>query len=147
MKDKFQEGLNVAKTYDVNTPKDSLVLYSVTNLPTKANRDNAFAYVAKHNDKMMIEHTPCGAKMVELGFASSDTELSTEDISLVWKEASKRLIESASGNVTAFVEKADSQSVFLTMELPTIMSNPNIQTINHQPKAEFASQFNKSERR
>ena len=75
MKSLFLEGLKVAKTYDVCTPKDSLVVYSVSFLPNKKNRDDAFAYVNANRGKMMIEHTPCGAKLVEMGFASSDTGL------------------------------------------------------------------------
>ncbi|MFR8205575.1 MAG: hypothetical protein ACLU99_03990 [Alphaproteobacteria bacterium] len=35
MKSLFLEGLKVAKTYDVCTPKDSLVVYSVSFLPNK----------------------------------------------------------------------------------------------------------------
>lgn len=139
MKDTFLDGLKVAKTYEVDTPKDSLVLYSVTNLPTKENRDNAFAYVAANSGAMMIEHTPCGAKLVEMGFVSSDTGLAEEDVAQIWKEASKRLIDAASGNITAFVDNADAQSVFLTMELPTILTNPNILTINGIAKADFAN--------
>ena len=60
MKSLFLEGLKVAKTYDVCTPKDSLVVYSVSFLPNKKNRDDAFAYVNANRGKMMIEHTPAG---------------------------------------------------------------------------------------
>ena len=112
MKSLFLEGLKVAKTYDVCTPKDSLVVYSVSFLPNKKNRDDAFAYVNANRGKMMIEHTPCGAKLVEMGFASSDTGLNDDDVALIWKEASKRLIDEAAGNITAFVDNADPRSVF-----------------------------------
>lgn len=141
MDDLFIEGLKIAKTYDVSTPENSLVLYSITNLPTKENREQAFAYVASHPGAMMIEHTPCGAKLVEKGFLSSDTGLSDEDVSLIWKEASKRLLEQARGNITAFVKGAVDISVFCSMELPTILNNSEIQTINNIDKFEFAKQF------
>lgn len=137
MDDLLKKALQVAKNYDVTTPKDSLVLYSVSFLPTKENRDKAFAYTAEHPGSMMIEHTPCGAKLVEMGLASSASSLSDEDVALVWKEASKRLIDQASGNITAFVAGADARSVFVSMELPSILANPEITTINQLPKAKF----------
>ena len=40
--DLYVKALSIAKSYDVSTQDNSLVLYSVTNLPTKANREKAF---------------------------------------------------------------------------------------------------------
>lgn len=139
--DLFSEGLKIAKTFDVSTPKDSLVTYSITGQPTKANRDMAFAYVAENPGAMMMEHTPCGAKLIELGLQSSDCGMSDENVMLIWKEASRRLVECASGNVTAFVDNAKPESVFRTMELPQILANPNIETINGESKQQFAKRF------
>ena len=144
MKSLFLEGLKVAKTYDVCTPKDSLVVYSVSFLPNKKNRDDAFAYVNANRGKMMIEHTPCGAKRVELGFASSDTGLNDDDVALIWKEASKRLIDEAAGNITAFVDNADPRSVFCSMELPALLGNSAVTTVNGIDKFEFAKNFKAS---
>lgn len=134
----FMEAVKIAKTFDVMTPENSLVVYSVSYLPTKENRDKAFAYVSAHPEKMLIEHTPCGAKLVEIGLASSDTGLHDEDVALIWKEASKRLIDAASGDIIAFVDGADERSVFCSMELPTILTNANIKTINGVDKFKFS---------
>ncbi len=139
MGDLYQKALRVASSLDVSTLKDSLVLYSVSYLPTQENRDNAFAYVAAPKGSGMIEHTPCGAKLLEMGLGSSGTSLSQDEVADVWKEASRRMIAAASGNVTAFVEGADKRSVFLSIELPGILNNPNITTINGMDKNEFAS--------
>lgn len=144
MKSLFLEGLKVAKTYDVCTPKDSLVVYSVSFLPNKKNRDDAFAYVNANRGKMMIEHTPCGAKLVEMGFASSDTGLNDDDVALIWKEVSKRLIDEAAGNITAFVDNADPRSVFCSMELPALLGNSAVTTVNGIDKFEFAKNFKAS---
>ncbi len=138
-KDLFLEGLKVAKTFDVSTPENALVTYSVTGQPSKVNREKAFAYVAANPGAMMIEHTPCGAKLIELGLQSSDSGINAENVMLIWKEASRRLIECASGNVTAFVENARPESVFCTMELPQMLANPKIKTINGEPKEQFAA--------
>lgn len=137
----YQQALNIAQTADVSTPAGSVVLYSVSFLPTRANKDAAFAYLRQTPGAMMIDQTPCGSQLVELGF--DDIALTEEDklkAAEIWKIASRRFIRAASGNVTAFVENADARSVFRSMELPEILKNPNIKTINGKDKAEFKAQ-------
>lgn len=133
-------GLNIARTYDVSSKENSVVLYSISFLPSKINRDKAFEYVQKNPGKIMIEHTECGAKLVEMGYESI-RQLSQDDIMLIWGEASRRFIAAAKGNVTAFVDGADKRSVFRTVELPNILQNDNIKTINNIDKFTFAKQF------
>lgn len=138
----YEQALIVAKTYDVSSPKNSVVLYSISYLPTTRNRDLAFAHIRAHSDQLTIEHTQCGAELVRLGLDSADKcHLSAEQIAMVWKVASQRFIEAASGNVSAFVQNADPRSVFRSMELPTILQNKRIQTINNLDKYEFAKIF------
>ncbi len=137
----FRQALEVARSYSVATPADSVVLYSVSYLPTKENRDQAFAFVKQNPGKMMIEHTDCGAKLVELGMASSDSGLSPEQVAEIWRVASKRFIKAASGAVRAFVKDADPRSVFRAMELPQLLENERITTINGEDKQQFAARF------
>ena len=113
MDDFYDNALSVAKTYDVSTKPDSLVLYSISFLPTKENKIQAFDFVKSHPGMVMLDHTPCGIKMMDMG---------------------------PSGNITAFVKDADERSVFRSMELPTILANENIKTINGVDKFEFAKQ-------
>ena len=137
----YEQALNIARTADVSTPPDSAVLYSVSFLPTRENKDRAFAYLRQTPGAMMIDQTPCGKRLVELGLDSGD--LSAEDklkAAEIWKIASKRFIENARGNVTAFVKNADPRSVFRSKELPEIMKNQNISSINGMPKERFKSQ-------
>lgn len=141
MKNLYERAMKVAQTYDVSTPENGLVLYSVSFLPTKENRDKAFAYVKENPDKMVIEHTDCGAKLVELGLASADSGLTPEQVADIWAAASKRLINCAKGNVRAFVKNAHPRSVFRRMELPSILANPEIKKINSVNKKEFARKF------
>ena len=89
----------------------------------------------------MIEHTDCGAKLVEMGLMSGDCGLSSDEIADIWSIASKRFIDSASGDVIAFVKGADKRSVFRTQELPAILNNEKITTINGENKFDFASRF------
>lgn len=126
--DLYKQAMTVAETFDVSSPENSVVLYSISYLPTTHNRDLAFDCVRSNPGKMMIEHTACGAELVRLGLDSADKcNLPSEQIAAVWKAASKRFIEAASGNVCAFVEKADRRSVFRSMELPTILQNERIE--------------------
>ena len=138
----YEQAMTVAETFDVSTPKDSVVLYSISYLPTTRNRDLAFDCVRSNPGKMMIEHTACGAELVKLGLDSADNcGLTSEQIAAVWKLASQRFIEAASGNVCAFVENADFRIVFRSMELPMILQNKRIRTINDTDKYEFAKIF------
>ena len=137
----YSKALNIAQTYDVSTPKDCLVVYSISFLPTKENREKAFEHVKKNKNKMMLDHTDCGAKLCELGLENSEHGLSYEQVFSIWGAASQRVIRQASGDITAFVDGADARSVFRCVELPNILANPNIQTINKTDKHKFSKKF------
>lgn len=140
MDDFYDQALNVAKTYDVTTKPDTLVLYSISYLPTKENKLQAFEYVKEHPEATVLDYTPCGGQMIDMGLENGRTDLSVEEVAYLWKVASRRMLEAASGNIMAFVKNADERSVFRSMELPTILANPNIKTINGQDKQEFAKE-------
>ncbi len=138
----FSKGLKIAQTYDVSTKENSVVVYSISFQPTTANRDKAIAFIKANPEKMLIDHTDCGSKLIEMGFESATT-LPSEDLMMIWMEASRRFISSAKGNITAFVENAHPQSVFMRVELPNILKNSNIKTINNIEKHNFAKKLNK----
>ena len=143
----FNDAMEVANTYDVSTPENGLVLYSVSFLPTKENRDKAFGYVKNHPGTATIENTLCGAKLVEMDLSSKDYNLSNDDIALIWATASKRMIEKARGEVTAFVKGADPRSVFCRVELTNIIENDFITKVNGEDKHSFASKYFSSNNR
>ncbi len=144
MDDFYDEVLMVAKTFDVSTKPDTLVVYSVSYQPTKKNKQDALAFLQKNKGFVMLDNTPCGAKMIDMGLdTDSHPKLSNEELAYLWRTASRRLIEGASGNITAFVDNADERSVFLGMELPTMLVNEKIKTINGIDKRKFAEQFQK----
>lgn len=68
--DLYKQAMTVAETFDVSSPENSVVLYSISYLPTTHNRDLAFDCVRSNPGKMMIEHTACGAELVRLGLDS-----------------------------------------------------------------------------
>ena len=132
----YQKALEIAKTKDVSTKPSCLVLYSISFLPSQKNKDDAFSFTSKHKDKMVIEQTPCGKELSEI-----EKELTVEERRDIWAVASKRAIKAAKGDITAFVDSADPRSVFRSVELPEVLKNPDIETINHTPKSLFATKF------
>ena len=137
---KLSLGMNIAQNYDVSSPENSVVLFSISYQPTTENRDKAIEFVKNNPQKMLIEHTECGAKLVELGFEGTNT-LNCEDIKTIWAIASRRFINAAKGDITAFVDNAHPQSIFMSIELPNILNNDNIITINGIDKNIFAKQL------
>ena len=137
----YRQALDVAGTYDVSTPKNSVVLYSITNQPTTENRDKAFAYVKQHPSAHMIEDTVCGKKLVELGVGYHEVGLSKDEIAHIWSIASRRFISNVEGEVMAFVNNADEKSVFRMIELPLLLDNPKVTKINKMDKHKFAKTF------
>lgn len=137
----YEEALEVAGSYDVSVSKDSAVLYTISYLPTTENRDKAFAYLKKHPKACTIEETVCGKKLVEMGVGYHETGLTQEEVRHIWTIASRRFIPLIKGKVIAFVENADPRSVFCVVELPLLLENENITTINGKKKFEFIQQF------
>ena len=137
----YEQALCVAETFDVNLPKNSAVLYSISYLPTTKNRDDAFDYVKKNKKAHMIEDTECGKKLVELGIGYQETGLSQEQVMHIWGVASRRFITSICGDVVAFVDGADERSVFRVIELPLLLKNDNVNVINGIDKYTFANKF------
>ena len=70
-----------------------------------------------------------------------DVLLTPEQIAAVWKIASARMIAEARGDVKAFVKNADPRSVFRSTELPEILRNEEIKTINGVDKFSFAESY------
>ncbi len=139
MKSLFDELMDVAENYDVRTPKDRLVLYSISFLPTKENRNKAFLFVQENEGFVTIENTVCGKELVDRGICEEN--LSSDEKSQIWATASARLIKEAKGNITVFVDGADERSVFYSVELPEILKNKNIVKINGKDKNLFVKNF------
>lgn len=137
----FEKLMNIAENSDVSTPENGLVLFSVSFLPTKENREQAVLYVKKNEGKVLIDDTVCGRELIENGIEKETVDLSPEMKAKIWATASKRMIKAAKGNVTAFVKDADRRSVFCIVELPEILKNEKIMTINGEDKKEFAKKI------
>ena len=141
MSDLYEQAVRVAQTMSVSTPKDGVVLYSVSFLPSKENKEKAFAYLDTHPEAMMIDQTECGKELIRLGLDGDKSGLSSEEIAAVWKIASARMISEARGDVVAFVKDADPRSVFRSTVLPAILRNEVVKSINGWDKFRFAKEY------
>ena len=138
----FKEGMKIAQEFDVSTEPNCAVVYSISFLATTQNRDMAYAYVKTHKGYKTLDDTPCGKTLCEKGYQGTN-DVATNEIKEIWKVASERFIGSASGNITAFVENADERSTFRRIELPNIIANKKIKTINGVDKFQFFQKFKK----
>ena len=132
----FEYAKKVSETFDVSTLKDKAVVYSISYLKTAKNRDEAYALVKNGQDFKTLDDTPCGKKLCEIG-AQATMDIAPEELKKIWKTASERFIAAASGDLKAFVEGADPRSTFCSIEVPQILKNANIQTINGINKFKF----------
>lgn len=142
MPDKLAQARSIAAEAEVATPADSVVLYSISYQATDINKRKAMEFLHTHPEKMTLDNTECGKALIALGMETGN-ENPPQELMQIWALASKRFIAAASGNVTAFVENADPRSTFVSVELPQILQNDRITTINGEDKFEFAKMFNK----
>lgn len=136
----INKAFEIAKTYDVSTEPNGAVVYSVSFMPTDENKQQAFAFLMEHPKAKMLDDTPCGKALIDLGLDGKVNEVG-EDITAIWRIASSRYIKAASGNIYAFVAGADERSTFCTTELAEIMQNPYITQINGVDKNLFLKDF------
>lgn len=136
----FEKALEIAQTADVSTLPNMAVVYSVSYMPTNENKQKAKAFIAVHKQSKMLDDTPCGKALINLGLDGKVNEVG-EEITKIWRIASSRYIKEASGNINAFVDNADERSTFCTTELAEILENPKITHINGIDKETFAQTF------
>ena len=137
---KLRLALQIAETEDVSTPPNSVVLYSISYLPTDKNKKDALKFIAEHKGCYMLDDTVCGKKLTNLGLETNKDNPEAE-LMKIWAVASRRFIAAASGNITAFVDNADKRSTFVSVELPLILQNNKLKLINGIDKFLFAEQF------
>lgn len=140
MNDKLIQARQIAENADVYTPEDSVVLYSISYQPSDINKRMAMEYLHNNPDKITLDNTECGKELIALGLETGN-ENPAKELLKIWAIASERFIMAAGGNVTAFVDNADKRSTFVSVELPLILKNEKIRTINGQDKFIFAERF------
>ena len=137
---KLRLAWKIAEEADVSTPENSVVLYSISYQPSDINKRLAMDYLRDNPDKMTLDNTECGKKLIALGL-ETDNENPDSQLLKIWALASARFIDAVKGDVTAFVDNADKRSTFVSVELPRILQNKKVKTINGQDKFAFAERF------
>lgn len=132
----LNEGRKIACDMDVSTDEDCAVFYSISFLPTTENRDKAYQYVKEHMGCKTLDDTPCGKTLCQKGY-QAPSNIASDALKEIWKIASERFVSEASGNIIAFVDGADARSTFCKVEIPAILENEKIKTINGIDKFEF----------
>lgn len=140
MQDLLALAWKIAETDDVSSPVDSVVLYSISYQLSDINKRRAVEFLQAHPEKMTLDNTVCGKALIALGLETGN-ENPPQELMQIWALASKRFIAAACGNITAFVENADPRSTFVSVELPQILQNDHITTINGEDKFVFAKRF------
>ena len=128
---------NIAETFDVSTPKDGLVMYSISFLKNDENKRKALDFIAEYDGKMLLEQTKCGVALESLGFFNEPEKFEEQMRDKVWRIFLERGIAAASGNVTVFVNGADMRGKFVDVCVEALLSNDLITTINDFDKFEF----------
>ncbi len=136
----LNKAYDIAKNADVTTVPNGAVVYSVSYMPSDENKIKAKEFLKENPTAKMLDDTPCGKALIELGLDGKVNEVG-EEITKIWRIASARYIATASGNIHAFVEDADERSTFCTTELAEIMKNPYITHINGEDKSIFVLNF------
>lgn len=74
----LQKAMEIALTYDVQTAKDSVVVFSVSFQPSKENKIKAKEYVAQNSSYTILDYTPCGEALLKLNledYAQNDDDM------------------------------------------------------------------------
>ncbi len=126
-----QRAFGIAGRGDFSTPPGKSVFYS-----GKGNRERALASVEQGGRP--IDATPGGAALNEENLYGEFSPLRGE-ADKIWSRASTRYAESASGDVTAYVRGASPDRVFGSTELPVLLKNQQVTSINGIPRDRLAS--------
>lgn len=140
MQNLLTKAYEIAENANVTTVPNGAVVYSVSYMPNDKNKIKAKEFLKQNPIAKMLDDTPCGKALIELGLDGKVNEVG-EEITKIWRIASARYIAAASGNIHAFVDGADERSTFCTTELEEIMKNQNIASINGEDKSIFVANF------
>lgn len=130
----IDKAFHLAEHADVSTT--NLVLFS----STLENQKRAEHYTNTNLDADLIHTTPAGFVLERLELFNQNLHIIDHDVSyLPWDILAFRLArETTSANVTAFVEGSIEASAFRMFEVPHLMANPHVLTINGDNKIQAA---------
>jgi hypothetical protein len=123
------EALRIASEGDVSSAIDRAVFFS-----NARNRKAAIEFCRKNPDHKTILHLDMYKQLEPLNLFGKDSVFDIEEAVDITALISARFAQAASGNVLMFYDKVSSRSTFFTLELPALIKNPNVTTINGASK-------------
>jgi hypothetical protein len=114
---------DIAAKGDFKTPHDRSVFYS-----GPGNREKALH--AAQNGGVPIDATPGGKALNAENLYGEFSPVTNKEADAIWSKASETFANAASGDVTAFVRGALPNRVFGSTELPLLLKNGNVTSIN-----------------
>lgn len=128
---KLAEVLDLVRHGDIECLKDRAVFYS-----NARNRKAAQDFCRKNFQAgfMTVTDLPLYKKLAEIPLFGSDSPFPREEAVDISALLSTRFAEAAKGNIVLFYDKVSDRSTFFTVELPVLLDNGNVTTINGVPK-------------
>lgn len=132
----YFQALAIATTADVNVDQDRSVFFSGTRNRRKAVSFCRMQDTQNENFKTILD-TQAWRKLVQHDFITRDSLFLSEDKFALRDIVCRRFSEQASGNVTAFINPQRPFGTFFRIELPILLANDKVQTINDEPKEAY----------
>jgi hypothetical protein len=130
--------------FDVNSPKDGAIFYSDDFQGNKSmNRLRAENYSDGGKTKTTLEQTKGGRWLDDEKLFEHGSPIDDPDAKFLWGKASRQYAQQASGDTRCFVTGSSPRSIFRTVELPALLQNPNVTSLNGIPRQMLADIFNK----
>lgn len=137
-----------APTFDVRSPADGAVFYSDDYQSAQSNnRVRAENYArqrsADGHATTTLEQTPGGRWLDDEKLFEPGSPIDDPDANVLWSRCSKKYAQQASGDARCFVTGSSPRSVFRKVELPALLANPNITSLNGVPREKLATIYDK----
>lgn len=125
-----QQALDIAQHAPFEARPDRFVFFS-----NKRNRNAAIEFCRKNPEFMTVLHTPTHQRLEALPLFGKNSLIPLDEAVDISAVASARFAKAAEGNVLVFFDKVSDHSTFFTIELPVLMQNDKVETINGAPKS------------
>ncbi|MEO6839007.1 MAG: RHS repeat-associated core domain-containing protein [Ginsengibacter sp.] len=120
----FEYYLNIAKTGNFSTLKNSAVFYSGA-----GQRSLAEKFVASNAGKVTIEGTAAGQVLES---ANLYKKFTASQADAIWTQASENYTSGVTGEAHAFVKGASLERQYLSTEKPILNSKPDVKLVEHK---------------